>query len=418
MKLRDDAMYIINQSIQAVLPDKAVTNALSKMDIDGKIHIIAIGKAAWRMTKAAVDYLGQQFKGGMVLTKYGHSLGEIERVTIFEAGHPIPDQASIDATTEILQYVSDMPEEDTIIFLISGGGSALFEKTRNNITLAELEDINKQLLNSGANIVEINTIRKHLSEVKGGQFAQLCSPRHIQAIILSDVLGDRLDTIASGPAYPDFSTSAEAQKIVEKYDLKLSEKAREALLRETPKSLDNVKNTLIGSVDILCREAVTHAQARGYHTCLMSTAIEEEASAVGERLGQLARKIISGQEDAQLPCAIIAGGEPVVTIKGDGLGGRNQELALAAAFQISGLQQVVLASVGSDGTDGPTDAAGGLVDGASLARMRRSYADVEGLLANNDSNKALESSGDLIVTGPTGTNVNDLIILLIEKAPA
>jgi hydroxypyruvate reductase len=274
------------------------------MDIVGDIHIIAIGKAAWRMTKAAADCLGEQFQGGMALTKYGHSLGEIERVTIFEAGHPIPDQASIDATTEILRYVSTIPEEDTILFLISGGGSALFEKTRDEISLDELEDINKQLLSSGANIVEINTIRKHLSEVKGGQFAQLCSPRQIHAIILSDVLGDRLDTIASGPAYPDFSTSAEAQRIVEKYDLKLSEKARSALLRETPKALDNVKNTLIGSVDILCREAVAHAQSRGYHTCVLSTALEEEAAAIGERLGQLARKIVSGQEDAQLPCAL------------------------------------------------------------------------------------------------------------------
>jgi hydroxypyruvate reductase len=418
MKLRDDATYIINQSIQAVLPDKAVTNALRKMELAGSCHIIAIGKAAWRMTKAAVDCLGEQFKGGVAVTKYDHSLGDIEGMTIFEAGHPVPDQASIDATDAILRYVSGIPENETILLLISGGGSALFEKTRHEISLAELEDINKQLLASGANIVEINTIRKHLSEVKGGQFAQLCAPRQIQAIILSDVLGDRLDTIASGPAHPDSSTSAEAQKIVEKYNLKLSEKAQAALLRETPKSLDNVNNTMIGSVDILCREAMEHAQARGYHTTLMSTAIEEEASTVGERLGQLAKRIVSGQEAAQLPCAIIAGGEPVVTLKGNGLGGRNQELALSAAFQISGLPQVVIASVGSDGTDGPTDAAGGLVDGASLERMRQSYADVEGLLANNDSNRALADSGDLIITGPTGTNVNDLIILLIDKESA
>jgi glycerate 2-kinase len=418
MKLRDDARYIIDQSIQAVLPDTAVRKTLEQEKIDGKIHVIAVGKAAWRMAKAAIDTLGDAFVGGVVLTKYGHSLGEIAGMEILEAAHPIPDQNSLDGTDKILSYVQSIPEDENIVFLLSGGGSALFEKPRKGLTLDDLKDINQQLLESGASIVEINTIRKHLSEVKGGRFAATCSPRFIQSIILSDVVGNRVDTIASGPAYPDSSTSEETRQIIAKYRLDLPEKAMIAIQDETPKELENVKTTVIGSVEILCQEAEMQAQALGYHTKMLSTSIEEEASSVGMEMGELARRILSGEENIPLPCAIIAGGEPVVTIKGDGMGGRNQELALSAAFPIEGLSNVVIASVGSDGTDGPTDAAGGMVDGGSLGRIKMGQQNAQRLLDNNDSYKALETSGDLIFTGPTGTNVNDVILVLIDEVIA
>ena len=284
-----------------------------------------------------------------------------------------------------------------------------------NNSIEELESVNLQLLRSGANIVEMNTVRKHLSAVKGGRFAQKCYPRAIYSIILSDVIGDRTDTIASGPTCPDTSTVEEALRVVEKYQLSLSEDSLQALRIETPKSLENVKTMVIGSVDILCEEAEKYARSLGYNTKLLGSSIEDEASLVGKSFGELAQRILTGQEDIPLPCAIIAGGETVVTIKGNGKGGRNQELALSAAFPISGLDNVVFLSVGSDGTDGPTDAAGGMVDGGSLSRMEESGSDIQGLLENNDSYNALKSSEDLIFTGPTGTNVNDLMLLLIDK---
>ena len=415
MKLRDDANYIVKKSIEEVLPDNAVKKALKQENIKKNVHVIAIGKAAWRMAQAAVDTLGNQFMGGVVLTKYEHSLGNIDKMEILEAGHPVPDQQTLEGTEKILKYVDSIPEDEAIVFLISGGGSALFEKPLLNNSIEELESVNLQLLRSGANIVEMNTVRKHLSAVKGGRFAQKCYPRAIYSIILSDVIGDRIDTIASGPACPDTSTVEEALTVVEKYQLSLSEDSLQALRIETPKSLENVKTIVIGSVDILCEEAEKYARSLGYNTKLLSSSIEDEASLVGKSFGELAQKILAGQEDISLPCAIIAGGETVVTIKGNGKGGRNQELALSAAFSISGLDNVVFLSVGSDGTDGPTDAAGGMVDGDSLSRMKESGSDVQGLLENNDSYTALKSSGDLIITGPTGTNVNDLMLLLIDK---
>ncbi|MBM4761331.1 glycerate kinase [Bacillus sp. B15-48] len=415
MRLRDDAIDIIKKSIQEVLPDNAVKKALKQEDIKGNVHVIAIGKAAWRMAQAAVEMLGNQFMGGMVLTKYGHSLGQIDKMEILEAGHPVPDQQTLEGTEKILEYVESIPEHEAIVFLISGGGSSLFEKPLLNNSIEELESVNVQLLRSGANIVEMNTVRKHLSAVKGGRFAQVCYPRAIYSIILSDVLGNRVDTIASGPTCPDTSTVEEALKIVEKYQLTLSETSLQAITIETPKSLENVKTIMIGSVEILCQEAEKIARSLGFHTKLLSSSIEDEASLVGKDFGELAKRIVAGQEDIPLPCAIIAGGETVVTIKGNGKGGRNQELALSAAFPISGLGDVVFLSVGSDGTDGPTDAAGGMVDGGSLSRMQESGSDIQSLLENNDSYHALKSSGDLIFTGPTGTNVNDLMMLLIDK---
>ena len=409
MNLRSDADGIIKESLAAVLPDAAVAKALTGHSFGaGRIVLVAVGKAAWQMARAAADTLGERIDCGIVITKYDHVMGTIPRVTCMEAGHPVPDENSFAATEEALRLTEHLTAEDTVLFLLSGGGSALFEKPL--IPAAELTTLTEQLLASGADIVEMNTIRKRMSAVKGGRFAAHCAPAHVFSIVLSDILGDPLDMIASGPAHPDASTTADAHAIARKYGLRLSDAARALLDAPLPSSLPNVTTHITGSVRELCAAAAHAAQRRGYAPVLLTEQLDIEARAAGQFLACIARTHAADSDST----AYIAGGETVVRLMGKGRGGRNQELALAAADGIAGLSNVAVFSVGSDGTDGPTDAAGGYVDGgtaAALARAERSAAEA---LAENDAYPTLNAVGGLIMTGPTGTNVNDVAVLLIR----
>ena len=406
--LRADADSIIRASLSAVLPDSAVQRALRDYRSGpGKTVLVAVGKAAWQMAKAALDTLGH-VDDGLVITKYGHVKGELRGVRCFEAGHPVPDENSFAATKEALALVSGLSAEDTVIFLLSGGGSALFELPL--IPGGELQDITRQLLACGADIVEMNCIRKRLSSVKGGRFAQACSPAKVLSIVLSDILGDPLDSIASGPAYPDGSTCAEALAVVEKYGLQLSSEALTLLQQETPKVLNNVETHINGSVRELCAAAASAAAGLGYEPVFLTDMLTCEAREAGRFLASVLR---SHANDGK-SLAFIAGGETVVHLTGTGKGGRNQELALAACEGIAGLSGTAVFSVGSDGTDGPTDAAGGYADSESLAALKALGLNLHHVLADNDAYHALQAINGLIITGPTGTNVNDVAVALLR----
>ena len=405
--LRKQADYITEKAIKAVLPDEAVKRALQGREFSGQVLLVAIGKAAYQMAKTARDVLGSRLNKGIVITKYGHVKGPIEGIRCFEAGHPVPDENGFLATQRTIELVSGLNAEDTVIFLISGGGSALFEKPL--VPKEELQDITTQLLKSGASITEMNTIRKRLSGVKGGRFAELCAPAKVFSIVLSDIIGDPLDMIASGPAYPDSSTCEEAINIAKKYKLRLSDSAWERLKTETPKELRNVETLITGSVRELCHSAKNACEELGYETEILTDTLGCEAKDAGRWLAGIAKK----HHTTDRKRAFIAGGETVVHVTGTGLGGRNQELALTAAEGIKGMRAAVF-SVGSDGTDGPTDAAGGYVDGESAGRFLKKGIDIEQVLGDNDSYHALEAVGGLIATGPTGTNVNDFACVLVE----
>ena len=404
--LRAHADAIIASSIEAVKPDEAVARALkSYHPHGGKTLLVAAGKAAWQMAAAAAKVL-PKIDGGVVVTKYGHVLGDIPGVICCEGGHPVPDEGSFAGTRKALALVANLTAEDSVIFLLSGGGSALFESPL--IPPEELQDITRQLLACGADIVEMNTVRKRLSGVKGGRFAQACAPAQVFSIVLSDILGDPLDMIASGPAYPDSSTCAQALHIAGKYGLKLSDNAWKLLAQETPKALDNVTTQITGSVRELCAAAGEKCAEMGYTPILLTDQLCCEAREAGSLLASVAKTHAGGGKKL----AYLAGGETVVHLTGKGKGGRNQELALAGAEGLSGLD-ACLFSVGSDGTDGPTEAAGGYVDGDTKAALDAAGVSIFDVLQNNDAFHALEASGGLIVTGPTGTNVNDVAVLLI-----
>ena len=407
LTLRHDADAIVRASIQAVLPDEAIRRALAEFRPGpGRTLLVAAGKAAWQMAKAAVDTLGQ-VDGGVVVTKYDHVKGSIPGVDCYEAGHPVPDNGSFFATARALELVQGLSADDTVLFLLSGGGSALFEQPL--VSGEELQDITRQLLACGADIVEMNTIRKRLSRVKGGRFAQACAPAKVFAVVLSDILGDPLDMIASGPACPDASTCRQALAIAEKYGLKLSDEARRLLTVETPKTLDNVTTRITGSVRELCAAAAVQCRALGYEPMLLTDQLCCEAREAGSFLAS----VLSTHAGDGRRLAFLAGGETVVHLTGKGLGGRNQELALAAAPGIAGLNAAVF-SVGSDGTDGPTDAAGGYVDGDTNAALQAAGLDVFEVLKQNDAYHALKEVDGLLVTGPTGTNVNDVAVALLR----
>lgn len=410
MSIHNDAQQIITAALAACLPDEAVRRALSAHTVrDGRVFLVAVGKAAWQMAACAADILGQKLHRGIVITKYGHSKGEIARCRIVEAGHPVPDENSYAGTKLVMEMVEDLERDDEVIFLVSGGGSALFEYPL--IEKETMEALTQQLLASGANIVEMNTIRKRLSAVKGGRFAQLCAPAQVFSIVLSDIIGDPLDMIASGPAYPDSSTCAEAEAIAAKYDLKLTAEMEKLLRTETPKTLTNVETIVTGSVRQLCKAAADTCRALGYEPVFLTDRLTCEAREAGAFLSAVARS----HDDSPRSLAFIAGGETVVHLAGSGKGGRNQELALAAAEGIAGMDDTVIFSLGSDGTDGPTDAAGGLVDGTSAAALYRAGLTIHEVLQRNDAYHALKTIGGLLITGPTGTNVNDVAVALLRR---
>ncbi len=407
-KLRLDAEKAIYTAINAVLPEKAVTRALAGKGFPGRVFLVAVGKAAWRMAAAALDVLDAPVADGVVISKYGHLGKPLPPLRFFEAGHPVPDENSVRAAEAALALTEKLRSDDTVLFLLSGGGSALLEKPL--IPLEELQELTGQLLSCGADIVEINTIRKRLSAVKGGKFAAHCAPARIEAVILSDVLGDPLDMIASGPVSPDSANCGDALQIAEKYALHLSEKAQRCLHTETPKSLSNVNAQIVGSVRQLARAAGEACRAMGYEPLLLTDQLDCEAREAGRFLAAILR---SHAKDGK-KLAFLAGGETVVHLTGKGLGGRNQELALAACEGIRGMQNAAVVSVGSDGTDGPTDAAGGYVDGESFDALKAAGLDLATVLKNNDAYHALEAIDGLIVTDPTGTNVNDIAIALLD----
>ena len=407
--LQEDAYSIVREAIEQNLPGPAVRKALvGYRPPRGRLVVVALGKAAWTMAQAASESLGDAIGNGIVITKYHHVLGPIDRFECFEAGHPVVDEASVRATRRAQELVRDLGADDAVVLLVSGGGSALFENPK--IPLDELADISRQLLACGASIEETNTIRKRLSHVKAGRFAELCAPAPVLTIALSDVLGDRLDTIASGPACVDDATSHDAMRIARRLGLRLSDEAWEALEEETPRELTNVTTQIVGSVRLLTRSAAEAAARCGYEPLVLTSSLDCEAREAGAFLGAIAKDHASDGRDL----AFVVGGETIVHVRGDGLGGRNQELALSAAPAIAGLKNVGVVSVGSDGTDGPTDAAGGYVDGTTQDRLRDQGIDVVDSIGRSDSYHALEACGGLVKTGPTGTNVNDVAVVLIR----
>ena len=410
MKLRNDCDKIVQQALEQVQPDQAVARALAGRSFDGgRLVLVSAGKAAWSMARAAWEGLERKPDAGIVITKYDHSKGEIGTLEVWEAAHPVPDENTFAATRRALELTEGLTADDTVLFLLSGGGSALFEKPL--VPGEELQDITQQLLACGADIVEMNTIRKRLSAVKGGRFAQHCAPAKVFSVVLSDIIGDPLDMIASGPASPDGSTCAQALEIARKYGLNLTEQAWALLGEETPKTLDNVETQITGSVRELCNAAKTVCEELGYETIILSDCLTCQAREAGDFLASIARTY----KNTTKSMAFLAGGETVVRLIGSGKGGRNQELALSAAAGIAGLDRTAVFSVGSDGTDGPTDAAGGFVTGETAGALAEQGMTVFDVLQNNDAYTALKACGGLIMTGATGTNVNDVAVLLIDR---
>ena len=410
MTLREDAHLIMEAALKSAMPDAAVAKALGDFRLPkGKLVLIAAGKAAWQMAKTAAEILGEHIACGAVITKYDHVKAEIPGLTCYEAGHPVPDENSFHATQQAIELVKDLGEEDAVVFLLSGGGSALLEKPL--CSGEALQDVTRQLLACGADITEINTIRKRLSAVKGGRFAQLCAPARVFSVVLSDIIGDPLDMIASGPAYPDASTCEEAVAIARKYNLKLTEEVWALLKQETPKELTNVETRITGSVKQLCKSAEETCRSLGYEPIILTASMRCNARDAGSFLASIAQY----HADTKKSLAFIAGGETVVRLTGKGKGGRNQEIALAAAKDIAGLPGTAVFSLGSDGTDGPTDAAGGYCDFETRDKLATQSISIPQVLQNNDAYNALKKCDGLIMTGPTGTNVNDVSVLLIKR---
>lgn len=410
MKLRTHCDKIVAQALAQVQPDAAVARALAGRSFDsGRLILVSTGKAAWSMARAAWDCLERKPDAGIVITKYDHSMGPIGTLEIREAAHPVPDENTFSATLRALELTEGLTQQDTVLFLLSGGGSALFEKPL--VPGEELQDVTQQLLASGADIVEMNTIRKRLSAVKGGRFAQHCAPAKVFSVVLSDIIGDPLDMIASGPAYPDGSTCEQALEIARKYDMKLTQQAWDLLAQETPKTLDNVETQITGSVRELCNAAKVVCEELGYETIILSDCLTCQAREAGDFLASIART----HQNTEKSLAYLAGGETVVKLMGKGKGGRNQELALSAAAGIAGLKDTAVFSVGSDGTDGPTDAAGGFVTDGTAAALAAQGITIFDVLQNNDAYTALKAADGLIMTGATGTNVNDVAVLLIAR---
>jgi hydroxypyruvate reductase len=386
---------------------------------------LGAGKAAAKMASAVEELLRDRISSGIVIVKYGHSL-PLSLVEIVEAGHPLPDEAGVAGTTRIINLLRRATEEDLVIFLLSGGGSALLPGPVDPITLDDEIRTTQTLLNCGATIHEVNAVRKHISKIKGGRLARLAYPATLVSLILSDVVGDSLDVIASGPTVPDTSSFADCLLVVERYELKekipprvrtFLEAGARGEVEETPKAgepiFQHVRNVIVGNNRMAVEAARVKAEGLGYNTLALSSFIEGEAKVVAAAHAAIAREIIATGNPIRRPACVLSGGETTVTVRGKGLGGRNQEFALAAAAAIAGAEGVVVLSGGTDGTDGPTDAAGGVVDGTTLQRGRDKGLDAADFLRRNDSHTFLSAVGDLLVTGPTFTNVMDLRLVLI-----
>ena len=403
----NDAKKICLNAISNCLPEEGVRKALKDLSIDRDVYLLAVGKAAFSMAKAASETV--RVKKGIIISKYHHIPEKLENIDNYEAGHPLVDGNSIIATEQAIRMCSGLKEDDIVIFLLSGGASALFESPL--IPLEELRALNAQMLRKGLSIYEINAVRKKLSKVKGGRFADLCKPAKVYSIILSDVLSDRLDTIGSGPTVKDESDADEALAIIDRYDLKIPEEVRDMIVNNTPGIADNGSCRLIGSIRMLCESAVEEAEKLGYKAILLTDHIESEAREAGDLLYEKIFEHLGDNKDI----ALIMGGETIVHVKGKGLGGRNQELVFSQLKKLSGMDNVLIMSLGSDGTDGPTDAAGGYADGSSYRKLLDKGGDFDAILNDNDSYHGLKLIDSLIITGATGTNVNDITLALIRK---
>jgi len=395
-----------------------------------QLYLVSFGKAAFPMARALTEAVDGILSRGVLITKDGHApaSGLPEKIAVYEAAHPVPDLRGVLATEKAMALVREADRETLVVCLISGGGSALLVAPHAGIDLGEKQVVTQLLLRAGADIGEMNTVRKHLSRIKGGRLAELAYPARVVSLILSDVIGDPLDVIASGPTAPDETTFQDALAVLDRYRLKdrIPDKALDILTRgargeipETPKErnplFDRVENIIIGSNREALQVAEKEALARGYATVVLSSELKGEAREVGNWLaGQAVAAYRASGPTARRKICLIAGGETTVTVTGKGLGGRNTELALAFAREIKGMEGITLLSAGTDGTDGPTDAAGAIVDGGTMDRGEASGLDVAACLAENDSYHFLEKTRDLLITGPTGTNVMDLQIILLD----
>ncbi len=394
-----------------------------------KLYLISFGKAAYPMTKAVSDFADDLLTKGIMITKYGHVQkgGVSRKIEVFEAAHPVPDLQGVLATERVIDLLEKADSAALVVCLISGGGSALLVAPHKDICLAEKQQITQLLLKAGANIQELNTVRKHLSRIKGGRLAEIAYPAGILSLILSDVIGDPLDVIASGPTAPDQTTFQDALTVIKRYGLgdKIPEKARLILIRgaageipETPKEgnpvLARVQNVIVGSNKKAIETAKREAEGQGYQTSVISADLQGEARDAATWLARRAIEVRRGLAGgSQGKICLVSGGETTVTVQGNGLGGRNTELALAFAQEIKGMKGITLLSAGTDGTDGPTDAAGAIVDGGTIERAEAAGITPGDYLKNNDSYHFFKAAGGLFITGPTGTNVMDLQIILL-----
>jgi len=396
------------------------------LSVFNRIFLIGTGKASASMAQAIEDIFGGRITYGLITTKYGHVL-PLEKTEIVEAGHPIPDPNGIEGSKKIRDLLKGSGDEDLIVFVLSGGGSALLPLPADGITLEEKQKVTQLLLECGGDIQEINTVRKHISQIKGGWLARWAYPSPVIGFILSDVVGDAIDVIGSGPTVPDNSTFEGAWNILRKYDLlkEIPSSIQEHLLlgkegkvEETPKpgnmAFAKVYNYLIGSNILALRAAEEEAISLGFNTLILSSSITGETREAARFHSAIAKEILSSGNPLPRPGCILSGGETTVALKGHGLGGRNQEFALAAAFEIDGLEKVVLLSGGTDGTDGPTDASGAIADHTTIQRARSMGLDPEVYLKDNNAYPFFQRLGDLLITGPTHTNVMDVRILLVD----
>ena len=438
-RIRDDAISIFQAGLKAVDAANAVRRHVrlegeiltvgdkryNLGDFSG-VYVIGAGKAAAEMARPLEEIVGDHLISGVVNVKYGHAR-PLRRIEVIEAGHPVPDQAGLRGAEKVKELLGLTGESDLVIFLLSGGGSALLPSPAPGLTLDDKQRLTQLLLESGADIREINTIRKHISAVKGGQLARLAFPATLVSLILSDVIGDRLDSIASGPTVPDVTTFSDCFQVLDKYAL--ADKIPSALfehlskgtrgeVEETPKpgdpAFERTQNLIVGSNTQALLASEEKAKALGYNSLILSSSIEGETREIARMHAALAREILASGHPVPRPACLISGGETTVTIRGKGLGGRNQEFALAGAIALDGLENVVILSGGTDGTDGPTEAAGAIADGATVVRARELGLEAAAYLRENDSYHFFEPLGDLLMTGPTLTNVMDLRVVLVD----
>ena len=433
---REDLMAVLAAALKAVDPAQAVRNCVRRegsrlevgdnaYDLDSfkRILVVGAGKASGPMAQALEEILESRLEGGVVNVKEGYAV-DTRRIELIEAAHPVPDESGLRGTDRILRLAAEANADDLVFCLISGGGSALMELPAGGITLDDLQQLTDLLLRSGATINEVNTVRKHISQVKGGGLARAAAPATLIALILSDVVGNPLDFIASGPTVPDTTTFQDAWNLLGKFNLQdaIPQSVRAQLERglnqfipETPKEGDPIfartASVLVGSNEIAARAALDAAQKLGYNALLVTTWVEGEAREVAKVMAGVAKGLIRHHSPLPPPACLIFGGETTVTVRGEGKGGRSQEMALAASLALDGWEDVAVMAVGTDGTDGPTDAAGGIADGTVAARARALNLDPLAYLNGNDSYHFLRQTDALLVTGPTNTNVNDLIFV-------